>query len=726
MEVLQYIYTSWKNGDSTEKGYMIYSKSEGITDAECVAIKDAMQYLAPKELNLAPTPEEIADVFPYSFSYFILPTGRGCVAQSTYLGRDYSGRFGNYIIYAMVFDTAELPCRPSEFFGESYIKTAMTEEELSASSPVPPLPTLSIDEYSSVINDDQLNEFIFDKEEEFAQVISMVLKARDLGIPFYLNDTRENLVLWASAIQRILPMHMAKKFTFNTYMYDQEIMRSARVKEEGLDFYIIGVRPDANYFSYATEYKSNRHLVMDFVGGYMSEGIAPSSYAAAMASSLAMDFEEIDSFAEFIESTTFEAINGELQDAYLYYRLLRYNDYEHSDENLQSILSFGEKYCTEADNTDIGGKLLINLQENACVVSPEIIKILWAFVSKYSSYMMFTLYDLLQETLFQYAGEANGPCDELDALLNDIEQNMPQQYKDYREYVNSASSIDHLIVYLDGHENLYTNCFYVKWVLKNFKLHEIFETIQPITKLFVMLIKNISKINGSEPLIVEILVEAASSQQLFENVLNLFMKTIQDDKKIEKLCECYVEYTNNLSSNQSNRFERLLIETPGAMPLAMKLFVRKIAAAKSPSEEFWDLYDHHRSYMLADPNFSIDQMVIACLDNVEPNRRQDVAIDIVRRIDQKLFRDKNTIRMLTDNVNECNLKTLSKLDNSVLQRTCELRDTVGNTGMEKIRAMMMGQRIENCYSQGRCLTGVAAETASSNISLAFFDKADYE
>ena len=213
MEVLQYIYTSWKNGDSTEKGYMIYSRSEGVTEAECVAIKDAMQYLAPKELNLAPTPEEIADVFPYAFSYFILPTGRGCVAQSTYLGRDYSGRFGNYIIYAMIFDTAELPCRPSEFFGEPYIKTAMTEEELNASSPVPPLPLLSIDDYGSVINDDQLNEFVFDKEDEFSQIIAMVLKARDLGVPFYLNDTRENLVLWSAAIQRILSPQLSKKFT---------------------------------------------------------------------------------------------------------------------------------------------------------------------------------------------------------------------------------------------------------------------------------------------------------------------------------------------------------------------------------------------------------------------------------------------------------------------------------------------------------------------------------
>lgn len=142
MEALQYIYTSWKNGDSTEKGYMIYSRSEGISESECTAIKDAMQYLAPKELTLTPTPQEIADIFPYAFSYFVLPTGRGCVAQSTYLGKDYSGRYGNYIIHALIFDINDLPCRPAEFFAEPYIKTAMTQEELDAPSPVPPLPPL--------------------------------------------------------------------------------------------------------------------------------------------------------------------------------------------------------------------------------------------------------------------------------------------------------------------------------------------------------------------------------------------------------------------------------------------------------------------------------------------------------------------------------------------------------------------------------------------------------
>ena len=199
MEALQYIYTSWKNGDSTEKGYMIYSRSEGISDVECNAIKDAMQYLAPKGLPFAPTSEEIEKTFPYSFSYFVLPTGRGCIAQSTYLGKDYSGRFGNYIIYALVFNIEELPCRPAEFFSESYMKTFMTEEELNASSPVPPLPPLDITEYSSVINEDEIIEFVSEKEDEFSQLIALMLAACDAGVPFYLNDTRE---IWCSGLRQ--------------------------------------------------------------------------------------------------------------------------------------------------------------------------------------------------------------------------------------------------------------------------------------------------------------------------------------------------------------------------------------------------------------------------------------------------------------------------------------------------------------------------------------------
>ena len=234
----------------------------------------------------------------------------------------------------------------------------MTQEELDAPSPVPPLPPLRISEYASVINDEQLNEFLFDKEDEFAQLISMILAAQDAGIPFYLNDSRENLVLWSAAVQRILPSRLAKKFMFNTYIGDHESMRSPRAREEGLNFHLIGVRPDANYFNYATESKSNRQIVMDFIGGHMTQGVPPNSYAQAMAASIAFDCEEVDSFGEFVNATSFNEINGHLQDAYLYYHLLRNDEFEFTENNLKAVLSFGSTYCSEADNSDVGSKLL--------------------------------------------------------------------------------------------------------------------------------------------------------------------------------------------------------------------------------------------------------------------------------------------------------------------------------------------------------------------------------
>lgn len=79
-----------------------------------------------------------------------------------------------------------------------------------------------------------------------------------------------------------------------------------------MNFHLIGVRPDANYFNYATECESNRQIVMDFIGGHMTQGVPPNSYAHAMAASIAFDCEEVDSFGDFVDATSFSEINGRL------------------------------------------------------------------------------------------------------------------------------------------------------------------------------------------------------------------------------------------------------------------------------------------------------------------------------------------------------------------------------------------------------------------------------
>lgn len=726
MEALQYIYTSWKNGDSTEKGYMIYSRSEGITESECGVIKDAMQYLAPKELTLTPTAQEIADIFPYAFAYFVLPTGRGCVAQSTYLGKDYSGRYGNYIIYALIFDINDLPCRPAEFFAEPYIKTAMTQEELDAPSPVPPLPPLHISEYASVINDEQLNEFLFDKEDEFAQLISMILAAQDAGIPFYLNDTRENLVLWSAAVQRILPSRLAKKFMFNTYVGDQESMRSPRAREEGLNFHLIGVRPDANYFNYATESKSNRQIVMDFMGGHMTQGIPPNSYAQAMAASIAFDCEEVDSFGEFVDSTSFNEINGHLQDAYLYYHLLRNDEFEFTDNALKAVLSFGSAYCSEADNSDIGSKLLVKCQEDGWTLEPELLASFWRFVCRYSSFMIFTLYELFTETIYQHAGEASEPCTQLDSLIQTVESETPQQYREYLDYLNSANSVEHLLLYLSGHNNPFTNGFYITWLLRSYAFNGGMSNGQPISKLLQVLLKNITRIDGCEKQMIEILLATSDNQALFEDILGVFMTALREPRQLEQLCVKYVEVTESLTDRQLNRIEQLLLESPGAAPIATRLCACKIASSKNPEDEFWRFYDNQCSRIAANSGFTIEPMILACVNNVMPKNREDVAIDILREIDPDLINDCETIEVLTNAVNDCSVKSLSKMDHVFLQRICRIRAKVDKEGLEKIKAVYVGKMLAANNAQRKRPVSLSGELEQGGISLQPVDKSDYE
>lgn len=726
MEALQYIYTSWKNGDSTEKGYMIYSRSEGITESECGAIKDAMQYLAPKELTLTPTPQEIADIFPYAFSYFVLPTGRGCVAQSTYLGKDYSGRYGNYIIHALIFDINDLPCRPAEFFAEPYIKTAMTQEELEAPSPVPPLPPLHISEYASVINDEQLNEFLFDKEDEFAQLISMILAAQDAGIPFYLNDSRENLVLWSAAVQRILPSRLARKFMFNTYIGDHESMRSPRAREEGLNFHLIGVRPDANYFNYATESKSNRQIVMDFIGGQMTQGVSPNSYAQAMAASIAFDCEEVDSFGEFVDATSFNEINGHLQDAYLYYHLLRNDEFEFTENNLKAVLSFGSIYCSEADNSDVGSKLLVKYQEGGWTLETELLALFWEFICKYSSFMIFTLYELFTETIYQHAGEASEPCTKLDSLIQTIKNETPQQYREYLDYLNSPNSVDHLLLYLSGHNNPFTNSFYITWLLQSYTFNGGMANGQPISKVLQALLKNITKINGCEKQMIEILLVTSDNQALFENILSVFMTALREPRQLEQLCVKYVEVTESLTDRQLNRFEQLLLETPGAAPIATRLCARKIASSENPEDEFWRFYDNQRSRITTNSEFVIEPMILACVNNVDTKNREDVAIDILRKIDASLINDSETIKILTNAVNDCSVKLLSKMDSAFLQRVCQIRAKVERDGLEKIKAVYVGEILATNNAQRKRPVSLSGELAQVGITLQPIDKSDYE
>ncbi len=145
MMASQLIYTSWPNGNSQKKGFMVYSKSQDITQEEETEIVAAFRYVAPNGLPFAPKAEEILTLFPIMYGYVKLTSGRYVIAQSAYIGQDYTKRYGNYMIHAFVFDE---PC--SSFvlplWGSSVFKRALTSEELNAPKAPDFLPKIKLED----------------------------------------------------------------------------------------------------------------------------------------------------------------------------------------------------------------------------------------------------------------------------------------------------------------------------------------------------------------------------------------------------------------------------------------------------------------------------------------------------------------------------------------------------------------------------------------------------
>lgn len=251
---------------------------------------------------------------------------------------------------------------------------------------------------------------------------------------------------------------------------------------------------------------------------------------------------------------------------------------------------------------------MVKYQESGWTLEAELLALFWGFVCKYSSFMIFTLYELFTETIYQHASEASEPCTKLDSLIRSIKSKTPQQYREYLSYLNSPNSVEHLLLYLSGHSNPFTNSFYITWLLQSYTFNGGMSNGQPISKVLQALLKNITKINGCEKQMIEILLATSDNQALFENILSVFMTALREPSQLEQLCVKYVEVTESLTDRQLNRFEQLLLETPGAAPIATRLCARKIASAKNPENEFWRFYDNQRSRILANSGYIVKML----------------------------------------------------------------------------------------------------------------------
>jgi hypothetical protein len=217
----QLIYTSYKNGDRPQKGYMVYSKSQDITAEEESQILFTMRYNAPMDLPLTPTDEEIRKLFPKNYAYFRLSSGRYCIAQAAYVGQDYSTRWGNYIIHALVTDDPA-DTVPADFIGAAFFRTAkLTDAENEAPAPAD-LPRVKLPEKGKPLSEEEIQGFFADpvRKARLGQLLQNLIDAFPGEKQIRLYDSLENSRYWIGALSLLLPKALLKDFYFSTYVQD--------------------------------------------------------------------------------------------------------------------------------------------------------------------------------------------------------------------------------------------------------------------------------------------------------------------------------------------------------------------------------------------------------------------------------------------------------------------------------------------------------------------------
>lgn len=327
----EYIYTSWKGGG----GFATFAKSDDITSEELQELTGKLTYSKPVELPDSPDDEEIRTLFPVNSVYFRMKSGRYCMAQSCYVGKDYAmevnPRWGNFLIHAYLFDSpnGELACMALE---SELFKRGLTDEERQYDSILVPSPREICGEDPEDFGEDAL-DLIFELGEdgEFFTLLQAVMDRaeRDATVLVGVSD-REKIARWVRAIPLVLPKKYSDRATYSTYLlYKDEsykinfiynfasydaVGETAKHPDNAVLFFDSGtVMGDSPLCEYLAEYRSSYgsnpraayRLRYDVEGVLESDPDADLAKAVRVKNYLNRNVKYFDSLASFKEMTLY-------------------------------------------------------------------------------------------------------------------------------------------------------------------------------------------------------------------------------------------------------------------------------------------------------------------------------------------------------------------------------------------------------------------------------------
>ncbi|MBQ7827344.1 MAG: hypothetical protein IJ386_03675 [Clostridia bacterium] len=327
----EYIYTSWKGGG----GFATFAKSEDITAEELQELTGKLTYSKPVELPDNPGDEEIRTLFPVNSVYFRLKSGRYCMAQSSYVGKDYAmdvnPRWGNFMIHAYLFDSPDGELAAMSLESDLY-KHSLTDEERKYVSILVPEPVEIEGEEPEDFGEDALGEiFELGEDGEYFTFLQAVMDRvdGDAIVLVGISDS-EKIARWIKAMPLVLPKRFTDSATYGTYLlYKDEsykinfiynystfdaVGETARCPDNAVLFFdsgtVIGESPLCEYLSeYKSSYGNNPRaayrLKYDVDGVLESDPSADLAKAVRIKHYLNRNVKYFDSLASFKELTLY-------------------------------------------------------------------------------------------------------------------------------------------------------------------------------------------------------------------------------------------------------------------------------------------------------------------------------------------------------------------------------------------------------------------------------------